>query len=68
MFSHLTLTSSGGGVRTTFDSILQRPDARVLDLCCGTGDMTLRYARRANSDSRRLSARITRTPCCSGRP
>src|SRR5882757_258534 len=24
----------------TFDTILQRPDARVLDLCCGTGDMT----------------------------
>ncbi|MFY9676477.1 MAG: class I SAM-dependent methyltransferase, partial [Terriglobales bacterium] len=22
-----------------FDSILQRPNARVLDLCCGTGDM-----------------------------
>jgi SAM-dependent methyltransferase len=23
-----------------FDAILRRPDARVLDLCCGTGDMT----------------------------
>jgi len=33
----------------TFDSILQRPDARVLDLCCGTGDMTLALRRRANS-------------------
>ena len=32
----------------TFDSILKRPDARVLDLCCGTGDMTLALRRRAN--------------------
>ena len=33
----------------TFDSILKRPDARVLDLCCGTGDMTFALGRRANS-------------------
>ncbi len=33
----------------TFDSILKRPDARVLDLCCGTGDMTLALRRRADS-------------------
>jgi demethylmenaquinone methyltransferase/2-methoxy-6-polyprenyl-1,4-benzoquinol methylase len=32
-----------------FDSILKRPDARVLDLCCGTGDMTFALRRRANS-------------------
>jgi demethylmenaquinone methyltransferase / 2-methoxy-6-polyprenyl-1,4-benzoquinol methylase len=25
---------------TTFGQILARPDARVLDICCGTGDMT----------------------------
>ena len=25
----------------SFDFILKRPDVRVLDLCCGTGDMTL---------------------------
>lgn len=24
----------------SFDDILARPDARILDLCCGTGDMT----------------------------
>src|SRR5437667_950094 len=30
-----------------FDSILKRPDARVLDLCCGTGDMTFALRRRA---------------------
>ena len=34
-----------------FDSILQRPNARVLDLCCGTGDMTFALGRRANSAS-----------------
>jgi demethylmenaquinone methyltransferase / 2-methoxy-6-polyprenyl-1,4-benzoquinol methylase len=34
-----------------FDSILQRPRAHVLDLCCGTGDMTFALRRRANSGS-----------------
>ena len=29
----------------TFRPILRRPGARVLDLCCGTGDMTLALAR-----------------------
>src|ERR1700732_5319567 len=33
----------------TFDAILQRPGARVLDLCCGTGDMTFALRRRAGS-------------------
>jgi demethylmenaquinone methyltransferase / 2-methoxy-6-polyprenyl-1,4-benzoquinol methylase len=32
-----------------FDEILQRPDARVLDLCCGTGDMTFALRRRAGA-------------------
>jgi demethylmenaquinone methyltransferase / 2-methoxy-6-polyprenyl-1,4-benzoquinol methylase len=31
----------------TFSHILQRTDARVLDLCCGTGDMTLALRKRA---------------------
>ncbi len=31
----------------TFRHILQRPDARVMDLCCGTGDMTFALYRRA---------------------
>jgi len=35
----------------TFDSILTRPDARVLDLCCGTGDMTFALRRRAYNGS-----------------
>jgi len=29
-----------------FRRILDRPDARILDLCCGTGDMTLALLRR----------------------
>ena len=33
----------------SFDSILKRPDTRVLDLCCGTGDMTFALNRRSNS-------------------
>src|SRR5438128_12350650 len=32
-----------------FTSILQRPDAQVLDLCCGTGDMTLALQRVAGN-------------------
>jgi demethylmenaquinone methyltransferase/2-methoxy-6-polyprenyl-1,4-benzoquinol methylase len=32
-----------------FDAILRRPHARVLDLCCGTGDMTFALRRRALS-------------------
>ena len=33
----------------SFDAILKCPEARVLDLCCGTGDMSFALARRANS-------------------
>jgi demethylmenaquinone methyltransferase/2-methoxy-6-polyprenyl-1,4-benzoquinol methylase len=33
----------------TFDSVLTRPDARVLDLCCGTGDMTFALRRRSKN-------------------
>src|SRR5580700_5806009 len=35
----------------SFASILKKPDARVLDLCCGTGDMTFALLQRAG-DSR----------------
>jgi demethylmenaquinone methyltransferase / 2-methoxy-6-polyprenyl-1,4-benzoquinol methylase len=35
----------------TFSDILSRPEARVLDLCCGTGDMTLALRRRAKNSS-----------------
>jgi demethylmenaquinone methyltransferase/2-methoxy-6-polyprenyl-1,4-benzoquinol methylase len=35
----------------TFSSILARPQARVLDLCCGTGDMTFALRRRAGKSS-----------------
>jgi len=33
----------------TFNHILQKADARVLDLCCGTGDMTLALRKRARN-------------------
>src|SRR5271155_5208792 len=42
----------------TFDAILKRPNARVLDLCCGTGDMTFALSRRANSRSPQIAAQI----------
>ena len=35
----------------TFRHILARPDARLLDLCCGTGDMTFALCRQADNDS-----------------
>jgi demethylmenaquinone methyltransferase / 2-methoxy-6-polyprenyl-1,4-benzoquinol methylase len=35
----------------TFRHILTRPDARVLDLCCGTGDMTFAVRRQAGKSS-----------------
>ena len=39
-----------------FDSVLQSPDARVLDLCCGTGDMTLALRRRAGKSAQIIGA------------
>jgi demethylmenaquinone methyltransferase / 2-methoxy-6-polyprenyl-1,4-benzoquinol methylase len=38
----------------SFVSILARPDARVLDLCCGTGDMTFALRRQARKSSAKI--------------
>ncbi len=38
----------------TFRSILSRPDARVLDLCCGTGDMTFALRGEAGKSSQQI--------------
>jgi demethylmenaquinone methyltransferase/2-methoxy-6-polyprenyl-1,4-benzoquinol methylase len=38
----------------TFADILSRPDARVLDLCCGTGDMTIALRRQAKKSSAKI--------------
>jgi demethylmenaquinone methyltransferase / 2-methoxy-6-polyprenyl-1,4-benzoquinol methylase len=35
----------------SFRDILARPDARILDLCCGTGDMTFALRRQAGRSS-----------------
>ena len=37
-----------------FDGILKRPGARVLDLCCGTGDMTFALRRRARATDTKI--------------
>jgi demethylmenaquinone methyltransferase/2-methoxy-6-polyprenyl-1,4-benzoquinol methylase len=37
-----------------FDEILKRPNARVLDLCCGTGDMTFALSKRAKSGKQQI--------------
>jgi demethylmenaquinone methyltransferase/2-methoxy-6-polyprenyl-1,4-benzoquinol methylase len=37
-----------------FRHILTRPDARILDLCCGTGDMTFALRRRAGKSSAQI--------------
>ncbi|HMD16405.1 MAG TPA: bifunctional demethylmenaquinone methyltransferase/2-methoxy-6-polyprenyl-1,4-benzoquinol methylase UbiE [Terriglobales bacterium] len=42
----------------SFDAILKRPNARVLDLCCGTGDMTFALRRRANSGAPQIPPQI----------
>jgi demethylmenaquinone methyltransferase / 2-methoxy-6-polyprenyl-1,4-benzoquinol methylase len=39
-----------------FASTLARPGAQVLDLCCGTGDMTFALHRRMKADGRLLGA------------
>lgn len=38
----------------TFGHILSRPDARVLDLCCGTGDMTFALRREAGQSGAQI--------------
>lgn len=38
-----------------FSNILSRPDARVLDLCCGTGDMTFALKRQAGAGGASVS-------------
>ncbi len=40
----------------SFDTILKRPDARVLDLCCGTGDMTLALLKRRPAGGEKVIA------------
>lgn len=39
-----------------FRTILRRPDARILDVCCGTGDMTLALLRHRPDQARPLLA------------
>jgi demethylmenaquinone methyltransferase / 2-methoxy-6-polyprenyl-1,4-benzoquinol methylase len=39
----------------TFDALLQRPNARILDLCCGTGDMTFALLRQSKSGSAQIT-------------
>ena len=39
-----------------FDPLLKRPDARVLDLCCGTGDMAFALQRRAHAEAKIFGA------------
>jgi demethylmenaquinone methyltransferase/2-methoxy-6-polyprenyl-1,4-benzoquinol methylase len=38
----------------TFRHILMRPDARILDLCCGTGDMAFALQRQAGKSSAQI--------------
>ena len=38
----------------TFAGILSRPDARILDLCCGTGDMAFALHRQAGKSGARI--------------
>lgn len=40
----------------TFRQVLARPEAQILDLCCGTGDMTLALLRQRPRDARPVLA------------
>src|SRR5437660_10011217 len=40
----------------TFASLLKRADSRVLDLCCGTGDLAFALRRQANASASILVA------------
>jgi len=39
----------------TFSHVLRQPDARILDLCCGTGDMTLALRKRAGKTANQIA-------------
>jgi demethylmenaquinone methyltransferase / 2-methoxy-6-polyprenyl-1,4-benzoquinol methylase len=45
----------------TFAHVLSKPDARVLDLCCGTGDMTFALRRRAAKTAKISGADFSHT-------
>ena len=38
----------------TFADILNQPNARILDLCCGTGDMTFALRKQAGGNARQI--------------
>jgi len=40
----------------SFEDVLQRPGARAIDVCCGTGDMAFALARQARTDTVILGA------------
>jgi demethylmenaquinone methyltransferase/2-methoxy-6-polyprenyl-1,4-benzoquinol methylase len=42
----------------TFHEVLSRPEARVLDLCCGTGDMTFALRRQLKKSAPRSSSQL----------
>ena len=46
----------GGGRRGGSEAVLANPDAAVLDICCGTGDMTMALLKRRPSGSRPILA------------
>ena len=45
-------------VARRFRDVLARPDARVLDLCCGTGDLAFALAAQSHNQSKSGAARI----------
>ncbi len=44
-----------------FSDVLAKPEARILDLCCGTGDMTFALRQRAGKAARILGADFSHT-------
>ena len=55
MFCRSISTEFGGGaLQNPFVTSLVRPESRVLDLCCGTGDMAFALQRQAEKSSARI--------------
>ena len=63
MCSRPAWTGFGGGRPRGIQAVLARPDAAVLDICCGTGDMTRALLRRRPKGARPILAAILRARC-----
>ena len=55
--------SGGGGRRADSAPSSPNPDAAILDICCGTGDMTMALLKHRPPSAAPFSPLILRAPC-----